>query len=154
LTAKISDVIAPMMINGGAHFDAIVDAVLDQVVHHIRTASMAKLDPRITDAIEDHLAIDPMEGDGDQLGECSVEDLEVHRARKFAALSIGVAAQTYTPAECEGMVGAMLKRPKETDRYLSLRADGHAPASALAVVLHERKEDAARKAHAWNGGAL
>lgn len=154
LSDKATEAVGAMIVNGNHSFTAIADAVIELVAHHIRTASIAKLDPRIADAIEDHMQVDPMEGDLDQAGECSVEDIEAHTARRMARLSIGLAPQSYTAKECEGMVGAMLKRPSETKRYETLRREGHTVASALAVVLNERKESAARNAHAWNGGAL
>lgn len=138
----------------GGNFVQLADALLDVVAHHIRTSPMAKLDARLADAIEDGMRVDPLEGDLDQAGECSVEDIEAHNARRHARLSIGLAPQSYTAAECEGMVGAMLKRPAETKRYETLRQEGHTVASALAVVLHERKEREARNAHNWDGGKL
>lgn len=89
LTAKITEVIAPMLVNGSASFSQVVDAMIDHVVHHIRTASMAKLDQRIADAIEDHLTVDPMEGDHDQAAECSDEDLDAIREENARAWNGG-----------------------------------------------------------------
>lgn len=139
----------------GADFMQIADAVLDAVAHHIRTASMTALHPAIADAIEDHMTVDPMEGDVDQASECSVEDIEAHYARQYARHSITVAQrnpQMFTTEESAALIGAMLKRPSETQRYQVLREGGHTPASAVAIILTERKHAAARKAHAESGG--
>lgn len=148
LTREVATVIGERWIHG-ADYMQIADAVIEKIAHHIRTSSLSQLHGDLADAIEDNMHVDPMEGDVDQASECSIEDIEAHRARKAATLSVYAARQSYTDAECEGMVGAMLKRPSETNRYLGLRSDGHTPASALAIVLNERKERAAR----MKGGA-
>lgn len=136
-----------------ATFSNLADAAIDAICHHLR-APLAKLDPRLVDAIEDHLSYEPKEGDADAEAECSIEDIEARRGRSYARTDVlaSTNGKRYTQEELAAMTGAMLKRPSETDRYEAMRSLGHSPAEALAIVLQERRTGDGR--NAWNGGAL
>ncbi len=158
LTAQLAKAIKDRWEHGG-NFHQLADALLDQVAHHIATSE--KLDKRMADAIEQHLDHDPMEGDPDADGECTIEDVEAWRARMGARGSIerasrdfGGPGSRFTHAEASSLIGKSLKRPGEAKRYSELRDLGVDPPGALALVLNERKEAAARNAANWKGGAL
>lgn len=141
LTRLLADVIGDRWTHG-ADFMQIADAVLDKVAHHIRSSSIAALHPSLADAIEDNMHVDPLEGDADQTAECSIEDIEAQNARRYARESIASAStdrRSYTQAGAAALVGAMLRRPSETERYEVLRDSGYSPAAAVAIILHERR---------------
>ena len=74
LTGIIADAIRDRW-NHGGNFVNLADAIIDVLAQHIAKASMEKLDARISDAIEDHMSVEPKEGDVDAERECSVDDL-------------------------------------------------------------------------------
>jgi hypothetical protein len=141
LSDKAAAVVGALIVNDNASFPTIADAVIELVAHHIRTSSMAQLDPRLADAIEDNLHVDPIEGDVDQAAECSVEDMEAISARRYVKRAMDVIrkCKSITESERSKMVGIMLRKPAETRRYETLREVGHTTASALAIIIHERK---------------
>lgn len=154
LTDAATQHVGALIVNGNASFRTIADEVIEMVARHISSAK--KLDPRLRDAIDAHLDHDPAEGDSDAEAECSVEEIEAWRGRMYARGNVerATTGTRYTIAETSEMIGAMLRRPEETNEYNRLRDAGLEPADALAAVLNQRKQAKARNAHQWNGGAL
>lgn len=74
LTVKLAKVIGDRWACGG-NFLQLADAVIDSLCHHIAKCSMEKMDPRISDAVEDHMSVEAKEGDADAEQEASIEDL-------------------------------------------------------------------------------
>lgn len=135
---------------------ALADVIMDAVADHIRNG--LSMDRRMVDAIEAYLEGEHLEGDRDEETECSVEDLERERARVSAMLSMKTSGDHHVRTDAASALGTMLKRPEETGRYNDLRVQGHSPASALSLILAERRVASMKtdppKADDWKGGAL
>lgn len=140
LTRTLAKVIRERWAIGGATtFDHLADALIDAMCEHIRTSSFDKLDARVVDAVEDHLHVDPLENDVDAATEASIDDIEAERTKRNTRISMKCSGDSNIRTNAAAMVGSMLKKPEETERYLNLRRTGYDPAGALSVVLSERR---------------
>lgn len=74
LTQKMAKAIENRWACGG-NFTHLADAIIDVLCEHIAKSSTEKMDARISDAIEDHMSVEPKEVDIDAEHECSTDDI-------------------------------------------------------------------------------
>lgn len=80
LNEQIAKIIQNRWYSGG-DFIQLSDAVIDFLCVYIAKSSTEKMDSRISDAIEDHMSVDYVEGDYDLQNEASIDDIDKEKIK-------------------------------------------------------------------------